>query len=275
MPARKRALDRRVSEACLRLMAARHTANISFTDLAEATGDISSRTLRRHFPTVAAAAYPTTWWLPRPADAIRKVLAPRERIGPCWPPDLDDPEVAAATAIEPGDEHFAWPPAGFFEALGVPDPLNPGAVSPQPITLRNLLNDLHALDRRWSSLSGYRDLEPGLEELRGTTPELDAWYVRALHRRADALAAVLARVFGLPFGAARACAHGYAAIPESTAPIEVAAHLTAFAHIITTGVTVPPGPGGPIAPAFRAIDLPVREPERARPRTGPSPRTPR
>lgn len=77
MPTRKRSFDRRASEACLRLMAARRTADVSFTDVAEAMGDVSSRTLRRHFPTVAAAAYTTTWWLPRPADAVRKVLAPR------------------------------------------------------------------------------------------------------------------------------------------------------------------------------------------------------
>lgn len=125
------------------------------------------------------------------------------------------------------------------------------------------MSDLHILDGRWSTVSGYRDLAADLEALRGTAPELEAWFLRAQHRRAEALAVVLARVFGLPFGAARVCAHGYLAVPESAGPTEVAAHLATLAQFITIGATVPPSPGGPIARAFHAIDLPVREPEHA------------
>ncbi|TWS19229.1 hypothetical protein FK529_12010 [Tsukamurella asaccharolytica] len=212
MPARQRAFNRRASEACLRLMAARRTANISFTDLAEATGDISSRTLRRHFPTVAAAAYWTAWWLPGAAHSVRWVLAPRERVGPCWPTEVDDPVVAAVSAIDPDDDHFDWPPAEFFESRGIPDPLNPGAVSPHPITLTDFFVDLRILDRSWGRRTGYAAIAEPLAALRGEFPELDAWYQRAMHRRGESLGPLLSRAFGMAEARARAAGYAYSGL---------------------------------------------------------------
>ncbi len=132
---------------------------------------------------MAAAAYPETWWLPRAADGIRHVLAPRERTGRAGP----------------------------------------------PIALPDLLADLRLLEIRWAGLSGYAELAPGLAHLRELHEELDAWYRRALYSRARALAPVLSAVFGIDLPAARAVAHGYAAISESTGPGDVPAHFAAYA----------------------------------------------
>ena len=95
MPGRTVRFDHAVSRACLELMMDRGTADITFTDLATVC-PVSARTLRRHYPCVAAAAYPRTWWLLPPTHAVQRVLDRRPRLGPCWPTGNSalDPEVS-------------------------------------------------------------------------------------------------------------------------------------------------------------------------------------
>ena len=141
--------------------------------------------------------------------------------------------------IAPDDDHFEWLPAEFFESHGIPDPLNPGTVSPHPISLTDFLTRLWIVDRSSARVTGYADIAVELADLRAQSSELDAWYLRAMSRRGLRLAPAVGRAFGLDTAQARTVGHVYAMLDDSLSTDEVAAHVSVLAGIPSTGAAIP------------------------------------
>ncbi|TWS18923.1 hypothetical protein FK529_13150 [Tsukamurella asaccharolytica] len=248
MPIRDRALHEAAVRAALELVARDGLDRATLTAVAQrlrlpGAERVSERTLRRRYGSTARLLFGTPWWMPDPADAVRAVLAPRPRRteGPVWPggaaaeaaaavvddcrceggvPARDPRDRPAGCACEDGRTDDTWPDAAFFTDAGIDDPLGDLAhASPEPIALRDLLHDLHAVLTGHLVATGWAANLPWVGELRTERPEVGAWLALAAAAWADALAPKLARVFGLDATGGAAAAAAFSAVARELEPM--------------------------------------------------------
>ncbi|MDP0397928.1 hypothetical protein [Tsukamurella strandjordii] len=193
---------------------------VSLTRIAElltvtADFEVSERTLRRRYGTPARLIFGAPWWLPDPYAAAARVLHPRPLPqGPVWP---TGPDADAASVIE-GDD-FEWPPAEFFTAAGIADPLGDlDYASPCPISLRDFLHDLHIVESAHLLGGDVARQLAAIRALAGAEPDVGAWLAAATQAHVERLAPVLATVFGLAGHSAALAAHAYAGAARELEP---------------------------------------------------------
>ncbi|WP_019200657.1 hypothetical protein [Tsukamurella sp. 1534] len=227
MPVRDRELLAASVRVGLAMLARDGFDALTLTGIAERvelTGDktVSERTLRRRYGSPARLLFGTPWWLPDPYDAIGAVLAPRpdRTEAPVWPSG-PEAEAASLAGIDlDGDRgDFDWPPAEFFTRAGIPDPLGDvPSHSPEPISLRDFLQDLHVVLTGHLVATGFAACLALVEESRREHAEVDAWLARSEAMWADRLTDPLARLFGFAPTTAAVAAHAFRAATRALDP---------------------------------------------------------
>lgn len=272
MPLRDRALHEAAVRVALELVARDGFDRATLTELARRVrlpGEerVSERTLRRKYGSTARLLFGTPWWLPEPADAVRVVLAPRpwRTEGPVWPsgpaaeaasavvddcrcaggvPAPDPRDRPAWCACEDGRTDDTWPDAAFFTDAGIDDPLGDLAhASPEPIALRDLLHDLHAVLTGHLVATGWAANLPWILDLREERPEVAAWLAVAEAAWAESLGRTIARVVDVDATGGAAAAAAFGAVARELAPL--VGELGAAHHRAARGA-------GPVAAATSA-----------------------
>ena len=185
-------------------------------------------------------------------------------------PERDPRDRPAGCACEDGRTDDTWPDAAFFTDAGIDDPLGDLAhASPEPIALRDLLRDLHAVLTGHLVATGWAANLPWIGALREARPEVAAWLALVETTWADSLGRTIARVFALDATGGAAAAAAFSAVARELGPLvgELGAavhHRAARADGPAAASSAEAGLAAARARAFDALGTVVSVPDRIR-----------